>query len=87
MANDGNASAVRAGNTLGIVFWKPGRVAGVQSDAPAVVYVNGNDVYAADPTNGIGTFTLTVGTRTIVVPRNGGRTFHASLAARRRAIR
>jgi len=87
VANDANASAVRGGAILAIVFWKPGRVAGVQSDLPAVVFINGNDLYAADPTNGSGTFTLTVGTRTIVVPRNGGRTFHANLASRRRAAR
>jgi chondroitin AC lyase len=87
VANDGTASAVRAGNMLGIVFWKPGRVEGIQSDAPAVVYLTDRDIYVADPTNGVGTFTVTVGSRTLTVPRSGGRTFHAALGGRRRAAR
>jgi chondroitin AC lyase len=87
VANDATASAVRAGNMLGIVFWKPGRVEGIQSDAPAVVYLTDRDIYVADPTNGAGTFTVTVGSRTLTVPRNGGRTFHAVLGGRRRAAR
>lgn len=87
VANDATASAVRAGNMLGIVFWKPGRVEGVQSDAPAVVYLADRDIYVADPTNGVGTFTVTVGSRTLTVPRNGGRTFHLVLGGRRRATR
>ena len=72
---------------LGIVFWKPGLVEGIQSDAPAVVYLTDRDIYVADPTNGVGTFTITVGSRTLTVPRNGGRTFHAALGGRRRAAR
>jgi hypothetical protein len=87
VANDATASAVRAGNMLGIVFWKPGRVEGIQSDAPAAVYLTDRDIYIADPTNGVGTFTVTVGWRTFTVARNSGRTFHAALGRRRRATR
>lgn len=88
VANDATASAVRNGSAIGIVFWKPGTVAGIRSDAPAVIYVTPSDFYAADPTNGTGTFTITLSGQTITVPRNAGRTFHASLKPpRRRAVR
>ena len=88
LANDGTVSAVRSGDNTGIVFWKPGRVGGVQSDAPAVVYMTATDIYSADPTNGAGTFTVTLpGGNTLTVPRNGGRTFHAVLNPRHRAVR
>jgi hypothetical protein len=88
IVNDSAASAVRFGNSIGIVFWQPGTVAGIRSDAPAIVYVTATDLYAADPTNGTGTFNVTVDGQTIAVPRDGGRTFRAALKpARRRAIR
>jgi hypothetical protein len=88
IANDATASAVRSGNAVGIVFWRAGRVAGIESDLPAVVYVTATDLYAADPTNGIGTFTITTPNGKFTVARNGGRTFHAKLTpARRRAVR
>jgi chondroitin AC lyase len=88
VANDASASAVRSGEAIGIVFWKAGRVAGIESDSPAIVYVTATDLYAADPTNGAGTFTLTLPNGRFTVSRNGGRTFHAKLTpARRRAVR
>jgi len=52
-----------------------------------VVYLTDRDIYVADPTNGAGTFTVTVGARTLTVPRDGGRTFHAALGGRRHAAR
>jgi len=86
--NDGHACAVRDGDDLGIVFWTPGTVAGVTSDAPAIVWLTANEIDVTDPTNGWGLFTVTAGGRGFVVQRNGGRTFHSSLApARRRAAR
>ena len=87
VANDAMASAVRSGNATGIVFWTPGKVAGVQTDSAAVVYLTPTDIFVADPTNGSGTFTVTVGATKLTVPRNGGRTFHARLTPpRRRAV-
>ena len=101
VANNGSASAVRSGSTLGIVFWTAGSVAGYQSTLPCIVYstVSGQtiDVYATDPTNGSGTYQLTVpslvaGVRatTLTLPRNGGRTVHVTIAppvVKRRAVR
>jgi chondroitin AC lyase len=88
IANDANASAVQRGNTTGIVFWAAGKVAGVQSDSPAIVYLTPTDLYATDPSGSTGTFTITLPNGKFSVPRNGGRTFHAKLTpARRRAAR
>jgi chondroitin AC lyase len=88
LTNDAHVSAARSGNTTAIVFWSAGKFAGVQVDSPAIVYLTPTDVYVSDPTNGAGMFNVTVMQRTFVVPRNGGRTFHASLTpARRRAAR
>ena len=88
IANDANASAVRSGDATAIVFWSAGKVAGIQSDSPAIVYVTRTDLYVSDPTNGPGTFTVTLPQGRFVVQRNGGRTFHAKLTpVRRRAAR
>jgi chondroitin AC lyase len=91
LANHSGGSAVIKGDTLGIVFWTAGKVAGYSSSIPAVMYVTGRDVYVADPTNGTGTFTVTVpGGATYTVPRNGGATTHLTLPPpnlRRRAVR
>lgn len=101
MVNNANASAVRSGATLGIVFWTAGSVAGYQSTLPCIVYAVSNgstiDVYTSDPTNGNGTYQLTVpspvaGVRptTLTLPRNGGRTVHVTVASpllKRRAAR
>ena len=91
LTNSADASAVRSGDMLGIVFWKAGSVAGYASTLPAVMYVKGRDLYVADPTNGSGTFQITVpGGTTLTVPRNGGATVHVTLPpaiARRRAVR
>jgi hypothetical protein len=91
VANNGNVSAVRSGATLGIVFWTAGSVAGYQSTLPCIVYstISGRtiDIYATDPTNGSGTYQLTVpslvaGVRatTLTLPRNGGKTVHVTIA-------
>jgi len=88
IANDANASAVHSGDATAIVFWSAGKFAGVQSDSPAIVYLTPTDLYASDPTNGVGTFTITLPQGRFVVQRDGGRTFHAKLTpARRRAVR
>jgi chondroitin AC lyase len=88
IANDANASAVQRGNTTGIVFWAAGKVAGVQSDSPAIVYLTPTDLYVTDPSGSTGTFTITLPNGKFSVARNGGRTFHAKLTpSRRRAIR
>ncbi len=91
--NDARASAVRRDGIEGIVFWAAGIVDGVQCDAPAIVYLKtaGDwiEVYATDPTNATsGSFHVTIGATRVEVPRNGGRTFHITLAKprmRRRA--
>src|SRR5437660_2665139 len=59
-ANDANASVVRSADMTGIVFWTAGSAAGYSSSIPIVMYVKGRDLYAADPTNGSGTFQITV---------------------------
>ncbi len=87
LANDADVSAVQSGGETGIVFWKAGSFAGVPSSAPAIVWLTPADVSVTDPTNGQGSFTLTVGSATFAVPRNGGQTFHVHLAPRRRAVR
>ena len=92
---------MRSGTTLGIVFWTAGSFAGYQSTLPCIVYAvtNGQtiDIYASDPTNGTGTYQLTVpplvaGVRasTVTLPRDGGRTVHVTIAPpvlKRRATR
>jgi hypothetical protein len=101
VANNATASAVRNGSTLGIVFWSAGSVAGYQSTLPCIVYAVSNgqtiDIYASDPTNGSGTYQLTVpslvaGVRatTLTLPRNSGKTVHVTIVppvVRRRAAR
>ena len=88
IANDANASAVRSGKATAIVFWSAGKVAGVQADAPAIVYLTPTDLYATDPTNSTsGSFTVTVPQGRFTIARNGGRTAHVALNARRRATR
>ncbi|MDQ3281960.1 MAG: polysaccharide lyase beta-sandwich domain-containing protein [Acidobacteriota bacterium] len=66
-ANNDTVSAVRdtRTNATGITFWRAGSFEGIQSSAPAVVYVTGDSrsmqVSAADPNgNATGSFTLTV---------------------------
>jgi len=55
------------------------------------MYIKGRDLYVADPTNGSGTFQITVpGGATLTVPHNGGAMVHLTLPtaiARRRAAR
>jgi chondroitin AC lyase len=91
VANNATASAVRNGSTLGIVFWSAGSVAGYQSTLPCIVYSVSNgqtvDIYASDPTNGNGTYQLTVPSRvagvratTVTLQRNGGKTVHVTIA-------
>jgi chondroitin AC lyase len=84
LANDSTASAVRSGSSTGIVFWTAGKVAGVQTDMPCVVFITPTDIYVADPTNGSGNIHLMVNGSSISVPRNGGRTYHAKLTPPRR---
>ena len=84
LANDANATAVRNADATAIVFWSAGKIAGVQSDSPAIVYLTPKDIYVCDPANGAGTFTITLPQGRLTVPRNGGRTFHAHLVAVRR---
>lgn len=90
VANNATASAVRNGSTLGIVFWSAGSVAGYQSTLPCIVYAVSSgqtvDIYATDPTNGNGTYQLTVpslvaGVRatTLTLPRNAGKTVHVTI--------
>ena len=101
MANDAGASAVRdrRTNALGIVFWRAGAIVdGIESDLPAVAWLTDDGrtvrVSASDPTNGSGTFhitlpgrftsldaktTLTTHDTTIEFPRNGGKTTTVTL--------
>ncbi len=100
LANGPAGSAVRSGNVLGVVFWTPGAVAGVQSTLPAVISLttSGNTMHlaASDPTNGAGTYQVTVPgawtstdvsavmhdrATTLILARNGGRTVEATLVA------
>jgi chondroitin AC lyase len=91
LLNTSTASAVRSGDMLGIAFWRAGSAAGYSSSIPAVMYVKGHDLYVADPSNGAGTFQVSVpGGATFTVPRNGGATVHLTIpatASRRRAAR
>ena len=87
LANTSTVSAVRSGSAMGIVFRTAGSFAGVTTDAPAIVYLTPDNLYVTDPTNGYGTFTVTWGQARFTVQGNGGRTFHADLPPRRRAVR
>lgn len=67
LANNEVVSAVRDNRTggLGVTFWAPGAINGIQSSAPAVVYMTSGDgtlhVSAADPNGGTsGSFSLTI---------------------------
>jgi hypothetical protein len=99
LANDARVSAVRDNrdNALGIVFWTAGAsVDGISSSLPAVVWITHSSTSltlgASDPTNGSGTFTITLPgawsgsgavtngvTTTLTIPRNGGRTSSVTL--------
>lgn len=97
LANSTTLSAVRnrRDNALGITFWTAGAIEGIQSDAPAVVYLNGLMLSAADPTAaptgtfrltlpGVYTttdvpFTTTARSTTLVIPRAGGKTTAVTL--------
>lgn len=91
IANDAGAAAVRdtRDGALGIVFWRAGiSVEGITSTLPCVVWLTRDGLLsAADPTNGSGTFTLTVNGTKITVPRDNGRTFRMRLQTRQRAVR
>lgn len=93
LANNDTVSAVRdlRSGATAIVFWRAGSIDGIQSDAPLLVYVDGTNVYAADPNAGTsGAIRLTIGRSTISIPRNSGQTAHATYVPRptkRRAVR
>jgi len=100
VANNAAVSAVRnrRDNTLGITFWSAGSVEGVQSDAPAVVYLTSSTLSAADPTSAAtGSFHITIPgvyttndvpyttsarSTTLTLPRAGGRTTTVTLKAK-----
>jgi hypothetical protein len=96
LANTDTVSAVRDTRTgaLGITFWRAASIEGIQSNAAAVVYFDGQHLYAADPNaNAAGTFQLTIpglfnanvpSTRTtrsttLTIPRAAGQTTHVVL--------
>ena len=98
LANSSTGSAVRSGNVLGAVFWAPGSMAGIQSTLPTVLTMTtvGNTMRlaASDPTNGSGTYQVTVPgawtstdvpavihdrATTITLSRSVGRTVEATL--------
>jgi chondroitin AC lyase len=97
LVNNERVSAVRDNrtNATGITFWTPGSsIDGIQSDAQAVIYINGKELWAADPNaNTSGTFTLTIPGRftatvpfttgvsstTLRIPRASGQTTHVVL--------
>jgi chondroitin AC lyase len=97
LANTPIASAVRnrRDNSTGITFWTAGSIDGISSDAPAVVYLSGTTLSAADPTAAAtGTFRVTIPgaytttdvpysttsrSTTLTIPRAGGRTTTVTL--------
>jgi hypothetical protein len=99
IANNTSVSAVTSGATTAIVFWTPrATAAGFTADAPSVVYATSTahsmQIAAADPTNGTGTFHLTVPGRwvttdvsyvtdsratTLTLPRANGATTRVTL--------
>lgn len=96
VANNERVSAVRDTRTgaLGITFWTGASIEGIQSDAAAVVYLDGNDLRAADPNAGVsGNFRITIPGRytanvpatagafstTLTIPRASGKTTHVVL--------
>jgi len=89
LANNERVAAVRDNRTgaVGITFWTPGSVDGIQCDSQAVVYINGAHVWAADPNAGAsGSFTLTIPHYgRFVIPRASGQTTHIVLKQKRRA--
>lgn len=88
IANDATASAVRSRESIGVVFWTAGKVAGIESTSPAIIYLTASDLYVTDPTSSTGSFTITLPNGRFTVTRNGGQTFHAELTPlRRRATR
>jgi chondroitin AC lyase len=67
LANNDTVSAVRdtRSGATGVTFWRAGSVDGIQSNAPAVVYITGDTrtrrVSAADPNaNATGSFQITI---------------------------
>lgn len=96
-ANNERVSAVRDIRTaaLGIAFWTAGgSIEGIQCDSQAVVYISGNELWAADPNGaGSGTFNLTIPGRfsanvtatagvsstTLRIPRASGQATHVVL--------
>lgn len=100
LANGAAGAAVRSGNVTGVVFWTAGAIAGVQSTIPAVLSMTttGNTMHlsAADPTNGSGSYQVTIPgawnstslptaihdrATTVTLARNGGRTVDVILIA------
>jgi len=96
VANNERVSAVRDTRTgaLGITFWTGASIEGIQSDAAAVVYLNGNHLWIADPNAGVsGTLRITIPGRytanvpstlgafstTLFLPRASGQTTHVTL--------
>ena len=97
LANNETVSAARDTRTgaTGITFWRAGSIEGIQSNAAAVVYLDGTHLYAADPNaNATGTFQLTIPgawtttdvpftrtlrSTTLTLPRNSGQTTHVRL--------
>jgi chondroitin AC lyase len=81
LANNERVSAARDNRTgaVGIAFWVANAsVDGIQSSAQAVIYINGRDLWAADPNAGAtGSFTLTIPLYgTYSIPRASGQTTH-----------
>jgi hyaluronate lyase len=92
LVNNNVASAARdrRSGATAIAFWVAGSVDGIQSDAPAVLYLTDTTLSAADPNGGTsgsfrvtlpGQFTTTdvpyssnARSTTLTIPRNGGRT-------------
>lgn len=99
VANDATVSAVTSGATTALVFWTArATAAGFSADAPSVVYATTSasamQLAAADPTNGTGSFHVTVPGRwvtndvpytsdarstTLTIARAGGATTRVTL--------
>jgi len=99
VANNASVSAVTSGATTALVFWTArATAAGFSADAPSVVYAtssaNAMQLTVADPTNGTGSFHVTVPGRwvttdvpyttdafatTLTIARAGGATTRVSL--------
>ena len=101
LASNENVSAVRDTRTgaTALTFWRAGAIEGIQSNAPALVYLDGTNLWIADPNaNTTGTITITIPgafttgavpsthtlrSTTIWVGRAGGQTTRVSLTPAR----